>query len=128
MLRTDAPAFRRAIADVRERLFTLAGNPLSTAVSRDRHSAIVVMTIERWVPPSEIRASLATVHAPGVAIAETGDVSADEAQHAVVHDDLNRAEMLSIPVTLLVLLFAFGSLVAALVPVLLALTAVAAAF
>ena len=38
--------------------------------------------------------------------------------------DLQRAELLSIPVTLIVLLFAFGAIVAALVPVLLALTAV----
>src|SRR5205085_2400118 len=40
--------------------------------------------------------------------------------------DLHRAELLAIPVTLLVLLFAFGSLTAAVVPVLLALSAVAA--
>ena len=44
------------------------------------------------------------------------------------NNDLSRAERLSIPVTLLVLLFAFGALVAALVPVLLAATAVVAAF
>ena len=42
--------------------------------------------------------------------------------------DLRRAELLSVPVTLLVLLFAFGAVVAALVPVLLGLTAVIAAF
>ena len=42
--------------------------------------------------------------------------------------DLSRAERLSLPVTLLVLLIAFGALVAALVPVLLAATAVIAAF
>src|SRR5207302_1789774 len=45
-----------------------------------------------------------------------------------VNRDLHRAELLSVPVTLIVLLFAFGAVVAALVPVLLALTAVAAAF
>ena len=43
-------------------------------------------------------------------------------------NDLHRAEQLSIPVTLLVLLISFGALVAALVPVLLAATAVIAAF
>jgi RND superfamily putative drug exporter len=42
--------------------------------------------------------------------------------------DLARAEKLSVPVTLLVLLIVFGTLVAAAVPVLLAVTAVAAAF
>ena len=43
-------------------------------------------------------------------------------------NDLHRAEQLSIPVTLLVLLISFGALVAALVPVMLAATAVIAAF
>ena len=61
-------------------------------------------------------------------IEETGDISASDARDRVVDDDLQRAELLSIPVTLLVLLFAFGAVVAALVPVLLALTAVVAAF
>ena len=44
----------------------------------------------------------------------------------IVDGDLHRAELLAIPVTLVVLLIAFGSLVAALVPLLLGLSAVAA--
>ena len=63
---------------------------------------------------------------PQLTIEETGDVSADQARNRTVDRDLHRAELLSIPVTLLVLLFAFGSLTAALVPVMLALSAVAA--
>jgi RND superfamily putative drug exporter len=63
-----------------------------------------------------------------VTIEETGDISASEARNRVVSNDLRRAELLSVPVTLFVLLFASGAVVAALVPVLLALTAVAAAF
>ena len=43
-------------------------------------------------------------------------------------NDLHRAEELSLPVTLLVLLISFGALMAAFVPVLLAATAVVAAF
>ena len=43
-------------------------------------------------------------------------------------NDLHRAGELSIPVTLVVLLISFGALVAALVPVMLAATAVIAAF
>ena len=65
---------------------------------------------------------------PQVTVEETGDISASEARDRAVERDLHRAELLSIPVTLVVLLFAFGAIVAALVPVLLALTAVAAAF
>ena len=70
-------------------------------------------------------AGAARVH-PQLTIEETGDVSANQARNRTVDRDLHRAELLSIPLTLLVLLFAFGALTAALVPVLLALSAVAA--
>ena len=63
---------------------------------------------------------------PGVTIAETGDNSAGTAQNRVVNGSLNRVGLLAIPVTLVVLVLAFGSLVAALVPLLLGVTAVAA--
>ena len=59
-------------------------------------------------------------------IAETGDSSAGTAQNRVVNGSLNRVGLLAIPVTLVVLVLAFGSLVAALVPLLLGVTAVAA--
>jgi RND superfamily putative drug exporter len=128
-LRVGAPAFRRAIAETRRRVAALSSNDVAVSLSPDRHAALVVMTYREWVPPERIRAAAASVRAPpGVTIAETGDISADEAQSKIVDDDLHRAELLSVPVTLAVLLFAFGSVVAALVPVLLALTAVAAAF
>ena len=65
---------------------------------------------------------------PDVTIEETGDITASDARDRSINDDLQRAEILSVPVTLFVLLFAFGAAVAASVPVLLALTAVAAAF
>ncbi len=61
-------------------------------------------------------------------IEETGDITAGQASDKSKSDDLSRAGLLSVPVSLLVLLFAFGAIVAALVPVVLALTAVAAAF
>ncbi len=65
---------------------------------------------------------------PRVTIEETGEISASDARDRAIDRDLERAEILSIPVTLLVLLIAFGAVVAALVPVLLALTAVVATF
>src|SRR5206468_6995215 len=77
-----------------------------------------------------LRASVLAAGAahPQVTVEETGDISASDARDHAVNRDLHRAEMLSIPVTLVVLLFAFGAIVAALVPVVLALTAVLAAF
>src|SRR5207253_7915059 len=55
---------------------------------------------------------ISRVH-PELTIEETGDVSADQARQGTVDRDLHRAELLSIPVTLIVLLFAFGALAAA---------------
>jgi uncharacterized membrane protein YdfJ with MMPL/SSD domain len=121
------PVFGAALRDVRRRLAAL-GLATTTTTSRDRHSAIVVAPLRRGVTLDRVHAAIATVAAAhaGLRIAETGDLSADQARQDVVDRDLHRAELLAIPVTLLVLLLAFGSVVAALVPVLLGLTAVAA--
>jgi uncharacterized membrane protein YdfJ with MMPL/SSD domain len=55
---------------------------------------------------------------------ESFGVTADEQVNQAFADDLAKAGLLSIPVTLIILLIAFGSLVAAGIPLLLALTAV----
>ncbi|WP_210492652.1 MMPL family transporter [Patulibacter sp. SYSU D01012] len=65
--------------------------------------------------------------APGVRLDQVGDGSMSRATDDIVAEDLRRAELLSLPVTLLVLVIAFGALVAASVPLLLGITAVAAA-
>jgi RND superfamily putative drug exporter len=119
-----APA---AIRDV-ERRFAALGLQSQTRLSADRRSAVVIVEVDGSTPVEPIRAAVASAARahPPLTIEETGDVSASEARDRTVERDLHRAELLSIPVTLLVLLFAFGALTAALVPVLLALSAVAA--
>ncbi|HEY3562541.1 MAG TPA: MMPL family transporter [Kribbella sp.] len=64
---------------------------------------------------------------PDLRIEEVGGVSIDKALNETLGKDFQRAEMFSLPVTLAILLLAFGALIAASVPVLLALSAVAAA-
>jgi uncharacterized membrane protein YdfJ with MMPL/SSD domain len=129
-LTTRDRAFRPAIAEVAARLGNALGGKVETRVTADRHSALVSGIVQRQFSVDALRASVLAVGAahPEVTVEETGDISASNARDRVVNRDLHRAELLSAPVTLLVLLFAFGSVVAALVPVLLALTAVAAAF
>ncbi|HLI58916.1 MAG TPA: MMPL family transporter [Solirubrobacteraceae bacterium] len=63
----------------------------------------------------------------GVTVQETGDASVDHAISGLISRGLARAEMLSLPITLLILVLAFGALVAASVPLLLGITSVAAA-
>jgi putative drug exporter of the RND superfamily len=127
--------FRAAIRDVASRVagYGEVSTPFDPAgrllVARGGHSALVLITLGN-VPAADVRAAvLAARNAhPGVAIEETGSITASDAADRSGNSDLSRAEILSVPVTLLVLLFAFGAVVAACVPVLLALTAVVAAF
>ena len=64
---------------------------------------------------------------PGVRLQEAGQGSGNAAVSAVLDHDLHRAELISLPITLAVLLLAFGALVAASIPLLLGITAVAGA-
>ena len=119
-LRVGAATFRAATAKVRARMENAVG-PASVSYSKDGHSALVAARLGRPFPTDELRAA--------VAAASTGRISAtldDDSRDG--NSDLKRAERLSVPVTLLVLLIAFGAVVAALVPVLLGATAVVAAF
>ena len=65
---------------------------------------------------------------PGFVIGEFGDASAQKGVETAYGDDLGKAGTLSLPITLLILVLTFGSLVAAGIPLLLALTAVIATF
>jgi uncharacterized membrane protein YdfJ with MMPL/SSD domain len=121
------PALRSAVRDVRRRFTAIGLEPIEQA-SSDGRSAIVVASLDRPIAVTRIRAAVAAAQRahPDLSIEETGDISADQARNRLVDGDLHRVELLAIPVTLIVLLLAFGALVAALVPVLLGLSAVAA--
>lgn len=64
--------------------------------------------------------------ADGLHVGQTGDLSTDEAISHQIEQDLSSAEGISLPVTLVLMLLAFGALVAAGLPVLMAVTSVAA--
>ncbi|HSD80426.1 MAG TPA: MMPL family transporter, partial [Solirubrobacteraceae bacterium] len=63
---------------------------------------------------------------PGVFVGQFGDASASKALSQAFSDDFKKAETLSVPITLIILVLAFGALVAAGVPLLLGLSAVMA--
>jgi RND superfamily putative drug exporter len=64
---------------------------------------------------------------PRLDVAEVGSASLNDAVNKQVASDLGAAAMFSLPVTLIILLIAFGAIIAAGVPILLALSAVGAA-
>jgi uncharacterized membrane protein YdfJ with MMPL/SSD domain len=112
-------------------------NPLespSTQISRDRHSALVQFDIkgkrddaDGKVQPIMDAVAAAQRANPDFRIEEFGYASANRILTEMYNQDFARAEQLSIPLTLIVLLLAFGALVAAGIPVLLAFSAVLAA-
>ncbi|GAA4943145.1 MMPL family transporter [Actinoplanes utahensis] len=81
---------------------------------------------ERVAPALDAIARVQAAH-PGLYIAEAGGASANKLQTEKLEDGLTRLGMLSIPVTLGILLVAFGAVVASFLPVLLAIMSVVAA-
>jgi uncharacterized membrane protein YdfJ with MMPL/SSD domain len=103
-------------------------------ISRDRHSALVQFQLAGGMmeQTTRVEATLVAVARtqaahPGFRIEEFGDASFGKASMDSSGKDFHQAEVLSVPVTVLILLLAFGAFVAAILPVLLALTAFAAA-
>lgn len=91
--------------------FTIAGDPDQ---SEDKIGAIVKSV------------DAAAAANPQVEVSEIGDATVEKEVGEMIEDDLARARNLSVPITLIILAFAFGALVAAGIPVVLALTAVMA--
>jgi uncharacterized membrane protein YdfJ with MMPL/SSD domain len=138
---SDAAGTRAAAADLQRRAKALpevaavhgpADTPdLSTAGGR----AVLVQASLRGDPDDAgdhvkpLERTVAAVRADhrGVTLQQAGAGSIENAVDKVVSDDLGHAEVVSIPITLLILVLAFGAIVAASVPVLLAITSVAAA-
>jgi RND superfamily putative drug exporter len=136
------PAFQAAVRDVVRRVSATRTvqdlrSPLLAAnrgeISRDGHSALVSFQIagDQSHADDQVGASLAATAAaqrahPGLRIEQAGDASADKALNKSFNDDFAKARTLSLPITLLILIFAFGALVAAGIPVLLAITGVGA--
>ncbi len=137
-----SPAVKAALADVVTRLNKLSvvngvESPYAKGdgglISRNGRSALVQFNLpgDANEVSDHVQQALTQVAAaqrahPQLVIQEFGGGSANKALNGVLSNNLQRAERLSVPITLLILVVVFGALVAAAVPVLLALTAVAA--
>ena len=136
-LKTTDPAFTAAVGDVVSRVSKLAAvqNVRTGQISRDGRSALVEFEIRGAADEAatKIDPVLAQVDAaqkahPQLFIGAFGDASAIKAIETAFAEDLGKAGLLSLPITLIILVIAFGALVAAGIPLLLALTAVFATF
>ena len=141
-VKSGDPAFEAAVQDTVRRLAAVRfveeiKSPLvggnDGQVSEDGRSALVTFELRGDDDQAEERvdAPLAAVAAaqrahPDVRVEEFGDASAAKELNKTQEEDFQRAEILSLPITLLILIVAFGALVAAGLPLLLGVTAVVA--
>jgi uncharacterized membrane protein YdfJ with MMPL/SSD domain len=143
-LRAGDPAFKAAVADVvagisKVNVVQNVRSPFDQGnagqIAPNKHAALVEFEI-RGDPDDAADKVGAVLDAvddvqkahPGLFIGEFGDASKVDAVVTAYENDLGKAGLLSLPVTLLILVVAFGTLVAAGIPLLLALTAVFATF
>jgi RND superfamily putative drug exporter len=110
----ESPLTSRGMVSGRSALvtFNVAGNP-------DNDDQAVV--------PALNAVAAVQAHHPGLKVEEAGDASLDRATGNITGQDFHRAEITSIPVSLVLLLIVFGALIAAGIPLLLAGTAVISA-
>jgi uncharacterized membrane protein YdfJ with MMPL/SSD domain len=141
-LTTDSRAFESAVDDVTRRVASIPAvtnvrSPLERAnadqISADGHSAIVRFDIRGdpekavdKIDPVIAAVDEAKASNSQLFIGAFGDATAEKGIGDSVASDLERAGLLSLPVTIVILIIAFGALVAAGIPLLLALTGVLA--
>src|SRR5690606_4895796 len=134
------PEFKKAVADAIAAvdgtgLAQNIGDPYKTgAVSEDRHDALIQFAVkgdpdtaaDRIQPVIDALAETEDAH-PGVTLGQYGAASGLKGINDSLGEDFTRAEFTAVPVALGILLVVFGALVAALLPLILAITACVAA-
>ena len=134
------PEFRQAVRQVAAALRALPQSatdirsPLTSEGLVSGRSALVTFDVagnpgnddQAVVPALNAVAAIQAKH-PGLTVEEAGDASLDRATGSITSQDFRKAEVTSIPVSLVLLLIVFGALIAAGIPLLLAGTAVISA-
>jgi RND superfamily putative drug exporter len=127
----DEQAATAAAAELRSEMADIDGVEQVSAPqwSPDRTALLVAVQLARANedagPLVDVTRGVQADH-PTLEVREAGDLTLDDAIDERVGDDLSAAEGFSLPVTLVLMLLAFGALIAAGIPVLLAATSVAA--
>ena len=142
-LKTGDPQYRAVVSDVTKRLRETKGVHSITSpygegkqlapVSDDGHSTMIGFEIngatEDAAPMKIVDATVADTKAaqrahPDFNVEQFGSGSSEDAFMKIFSDDLQKATSTSLPITLILLVLAFGTLVAAGIPLLLAITGV----
>jgi RND superfamily putative drug exporter len=132
----DTDRAMAAADDIRTGMTTLPGvGAVSEPVPSPKGTAVLVnvdltgdsdTAVDRVQPLLDTTASVQQRY-PDLLVEQVGGASLEKAVSATLGKDFQKAELFSLPVTLIIMLVAFGALIAASVPVLLAMSAVGAA-
>jgi RND superfamily putative drug exporter len=145
-LKADDPRFRAVVTDVTQRLDRIDGvtnitdpyvrNQDGAAISPKNDAVLVSFEIPGDIEQNThvkdtVVATVAAVKAaqkahPDLRVEQSGSGSSEDEFQAVFDSDLQKAGGISLPITLIILLVAFGAMVAAGIPLLLAITGVVA--
>ncbi|WP_438486852.1 MMPL family transporter [Streptomyces sp. S186] len=132
----DRPAAEAAARDVAARMARLpeVESVAAPRIARDGQAVMVEVAMRgpelearKHVGPLWAQTTAAQRSHPALLVEETGGPSISKGVDAQRGDDLALSEAITLPATLITLLLAFGSLVMATVPLLLALSSIAAA-
>ena len=150
----DDPAFQAAIGDITTRISALAAPvggatgpvfeglldpriapPEAGLVSADRSTVRIVARVpgdgpvieERLAPVPAMVTEIKSAH-PDFRIHVLNNTLTNDEIQELINGGLDRSLLLTIPITFVILLIAFGALVAAVIPLVLAVTALLAAF
>ena len=136
----DDPAFRAVVEQTVSSISALDGVVSSATtyyesgndalVSEDGDTTIIPVTLTGTLDDAETHATeyidaVNAGRADGFQVYTVGDISITEAFNTISEQDLQRAEIFGMPIALVILVVVFGALVAAGVPILLALVAMA---
>ncbi len=145
-LTVDDPAFRAAVDEMKRRISavdgdTLVGQPASYydvlqqnpdqaagLVSKDHHAALITATLKDRTTPTVDKFRVIADNPPAgfhVLLAGQGVLFGDFS--TIAEQDLRKGESIGIGIALIVLVVVFGAIVAALLPVVMALVAIAIA-
>jgi RND superfamily putative drug exporter len=123
-------ALPKAAANIRSPLAPGGGK----LISRDGRSALIMFDVagktghaDQTVAAAQRAVAAVQAAHPDLRVAEAGQASVDRAINNIIGSDFRRAEVTSVPITLVLLLLVFGALTAAGIPLLLAGTAVVTA-
>src|SRR3954447_662148 len=136
-LTADDPAFRTAVdqslaavpSGVLAKTTTFWGAGLPALVSTDRHATYAVLQFADGVDDEDAIAAIRQdVHAPGLTTQVGGNAVVNQDINNRVSSDIARAETISMPILLVLLVLIFGSFAAASLPLAIGVTAILGAF